>query len=207
MKIIDISQKLHHGTPVWPGDTPFSFQLNWTKEQTGSVNVGQLTMSTHTGTHIDAPYHFDNSGKKVADLPLERFIGPALVVNVSGKTSIGARDIQHLDLRSVSKLLLKTNSWENKTEFPSEITFLQEDLAPFLMQQGVDLIGVDVPSVDPIDSKALPAHHSIESSHIQILEGIVLDEVEEGIYELFALPLPLAEADGCPVRAILIDRT
>ncbi|MBM7587870.1 arylformamidase [Bacillus pakistanensis] len=207
MKIIDISQKLHHGTPVWPGDTPYSFQLNWTKEQTGSVNVGQLTMSTHTGTHIDAPYHFDHNGKKVADLPLERFIGPALVVNVSGKTSIGAEDVQHLDLTEISKLLLKTSSWENKSEFPSEITFLQEDLAPYLMQQGVDLIGVDVPSVDPIDSKNLPAHHSIENSHIQILEGIVLDEVEEGIYDLIALPLPLTEADGCPVRAILIDRT
>ncbi|WP_421383865.1 arylformamidase [Bacillus salacetis] len=206
MKIIDISQKLNSSTPVWPGDTPFTFSLNWAKEDTGSVNVGNIKFSAHTGTHIDAPFHFESDGKKVADLPLESFFGNALVVEISGKESIGAEDLEYLDLQKVTKLLLRTNSWEDKSAFPSEITFLREDIGPFLKKNGISLVGVDVPSVDPLDSKELPAHHSLQKNGIGILEGIVLDGVEPKTYELAAFPLPLEEADGCPVRAVLIER-
>ena len=88
MKMIDISRPLHNETPVWPGDTPFSFSLNWTKEETGSVNVGQLTMSSHTGTHVDAPFHFDSDGNRILDMALERFMGPAIVVSLEGAPEI-----------------------------------------------------------------------------------------------------------------------
>jgi arylformamidase len=206
MKIIDISQKLNSRTPVWPGDTPFSFALNWSKEDTGSVNVGNIKFSAHTGTHIDAPFHFDDEGKKVADLPLESFFGKALVIDISGKESIGAEDLESLDLKDVTQLLVRTNSWADKSAFPSEITYLHENIGPFLKKNGIRLIGVDVPSVDPLDSKELPAHHSLQQNGIGILEGIVLDGVKAKIYELAAFPLSLEEADGCPVRAVLIDR-
>jgi arylformamidase len=206
MKIIDISQKLNSRTPVWPGDTPFTFSLNWSKEDTGSVNVGNINFSAHTGTHIDAPFHFDNDGKRVADLPLEMFFGKALVVELSGKECIGAEDLESLNLKEVTKLLIRTNSWKDKSVFPTEITYLLEDIGPFLKKKGVRLIGVDVPSVDPLDSKELPAHHSLQQNGIGILEGIVLDEVEPKIYELSAFPLSVEEADGCPVRAVLVDR-
>ncbi|EDL65245.1 arylformamidase [Bacillus sp. SG-1] len=206
MKLIDIAQKLNNNTPVWPGDTPFNFSLNWSKEDTGSVNVGNINFSAHTGTHIDAPYHFDEDGKKVADLPLDSFFGNALVVEISEKESIGAEDLEDLDLRDVTQLLIRTNSWEDKSVFPSQITYLQENIGPFLKKNGIKLIGVDVPSVDPLDSKELKAHHSLQENGIGILEGIVLDGVEPKTYELAAFPLPLEEADGCPVRAVLIDR-
>ncbi|WP_456272124.1 arylformamidase [Bacillus sp. AK031] len=206
MKIIDISQKLNSTTPIWPGDTPFDFTLNWAKADTGSVNVGKFTFSAHTGTHIDAPFHFDNDGKKVAQLPLEQFFGDALIVEVSEKESIGAKDLEAFDLSYVTKLLIRTNSWNDRSSFPSTITWLREDIGPFLKENGIDLVGVDVPSVDPLDSKELSAHHSLMENGIGILEGIILDGIETKTYELAAFPLPVEEGDGCPVRAVLIDR-
>ncbi|WP_064094296.1 arylformamidase [Rossellomorea aquimaris] len=206
MKIIDISQPLHSGIPVWPGDTPFSFSLNWTKEDTGSVNVGQITMSSHTGTHVDAPFHFDSKGGKILDLPLERFIGPAIVISVDDTMEIGRQHIEKIDLTGIKKVLFKTNAWKNPERFPERIPAIQKELASYLRDKEVDLIGVDLPSVDPLDSKDLKAHHSLHENDIGILEGIVLKDVEPGRYELYALPLPLQEGDGCPVRAVLIDR-
>lgn len=206
MKIIDISQKLNSGTPVWPGDTPFDFTLNWSKKDTGSVNVGKFTFSAHTGTHIDAPFHFDENGRKVADLPLESFFGKAKVVELTGKESIGAAELESFNLAGVSKLLIRTDSWDNKQSFPEKITYLREDIGPFLRKNEIDLVGVDVPSVDPLDSKDLPAHHSLLENGIGILEGVILDGIEAKTYELAAFPLPVEEGDGCPVRAVLIDR-
>jgi len=203
MKLIDISRPLQTGVPTWPNDTAFSYEVSWSKEQSGSVNVGKLTMSIHTGTHMDAPFHFDNDGKKVIDLDLEVFCGPARVIDVSGKSSVGADDLAAYDLDGVKRLLLRTKSWVNPDVFPEEITFLGADLPPFLAEKGIRLIGVDVPSVDPLNSKELSAHHGLHLHHIHILEGIVLDHVEPGDYELIALPLPLVEADGSPVRAVL----
>ncbi|MCA1029803.1 arylformamidase [Bacillus timonensis] len=203
MKIIDISMPLHNKTAGWPGDTPFTFEVNWTKEQTGSVNVGKLEMSTHIGTHIDAPFHYDNEGKRVLQLELDRYIGKARVVDVSGKQQITPDDLLSVDLEEVERVLFKTKSWKDRTVFPENITYLSPNLPSFLAEKGVKLIGVDVPSVDPLDSKDLQAHHQLLANDIHILEGIVLDDVDEGIYELVALPLPLQDADGSPVRAIL----
>jgi arylformamidase len=206
MKIIDISQILHNEIPVWPGDTPFTFDLSWTKEASGSVNVGKITMSAHTGTHIDAPFHFDNEGKKVMDLDLERYIGTALVVHKENLEKLAPEHFSDFDFKGIARILIKTGSWVNRSQFPNSITALSPELAPFLAEKGIKLIGVDVPSVDVLDSKQLPAHHSLLEHDIHILEGIILDSIDEGVYELVALPLPLKEADGSPVRAILIKR-
>lgn len=203
MRIIDISQFLADGIPVWPGDIPFSYRLTWSKEESGSVNVGQITMSVHTGTHIDAPFHFDDRGKRVLELDPSLYVGPARVIRLEGRKSIGASDLSGVDLEGVTRLLIRTGSWTDRTVFPEEITYLRPDLAPFLAEKKIRLIGVDVPSVDPLDSKALPAHHALHRHGIHILEGVVLDHVESGDYELIALPLPLKEADGSPVRAVL----
>lgn len=207
MKMIDISRPLHNETPVWPGDTPFSFSLNWTQEETGSVNVGQLTMSSHTGTHVDAPFHFDSDGNRILDMSPERFMGPAIVVSLEGAPEISSERLMEIDLTDVKKVLFKTNAWSDPTRFPGHIPPISKELAPFLKEKGIDLIGVDLPSVDPLDSKELEAHHSLLEHDIGILEGIDLTHVTPGIYELVALPLPLKEGDGSPVRAVLIDRT
>jgi arylformamidase len=160
-------------------------------------------MSTHTGTHVDAPFHFDDDGKRIIELDLELYIGPVRVLDMTRKKSIGAKDLEDVDLEGMKRVLFRTRSWQNATEFPEKIPHLEADLGPFLAERGIRLIGVDVPSVDPIDSKDLHAHHSLNHNGIHILESVLLDKVEPGDYELIALPLPLVEGDGSPVRAVL----
>ncbi|MGG0287255.1 arylformamidase [Peribacillus butanolivorans] len=200
---IDISQRLDENIAVWPGDTPFSYKVNWSKEESGSVNVGQINMSIHTGTHIDAPFHFDNDGKRVIELNLDLYIGSARVIHLPNKTSIGVHELSNIDLEGVTRLLIRTDAWKDRRLFPQTIPHIQPELAAYLSELGVRLIGLDLPSVDPLDSKELSAHHELAEHGIHILEGLVLDDVLPGDYELAALPLPLVEADGSPVRAVL----
>ncbi|MFF3099896.1 arylformamidase [Viridibacillus arvi] len=200
---IDISQRLDENVAVWPGDTPFSYKVNWSKNDSGSVNVGQINMSLHTGTHIDAPFHFDNDGKKVIDLDLDLYIGNARVIHLPNKTSIGVNELSNFDLQGVARLLIRTDAWKNRSVFPQTIPHIQPELAAYLSELGVRLIGLDLPSVDPLESKELSAHHELAGHNIHILEGLILDDIGPGNYELAALPLPLVEADGSPVRAVL----
>ncbi|MGG1400964.1 arylformamidase [Bacillus salipaludis] len=200
---IDISQPLDNQIAVWPGDTPFTYKVNWSKEESGSVNVGQITMSTHTGTHIDAPFHFDNEGKKVIDLDVNLYIGHAKVIHLPKPKSIGIKELSGYELDGVTRLLIRTDSLEDRQEFPSTIPEIEPELASYLARFGVRLLGLDLPSVDPIDSKELTAHHELTRHGIHILEGLVLNQIESGEYELAALPLPLVEADGSPIRAVV----
>jgi len=200
---IDISQRLDDNVAVWPGDTPFTYRVNWSKEESGSVNVGQINMSTHTGTHIDAPFHFDNEGKKVIELDLELYIGKARLIHIPEAASIGIKEVSMQDLEGVTRLLIRTDAWQDRTVFPTAIPPIEPELAEYLASRGIRLLGLDLPSVDPIDSKELSAHHLLTRFGIHILEGLVLDHVQPGDYELAALPLPLVDADGSPVRAVL----
>ncbi len=200
---IDISQPLTNDIAVWPGDTPFTFKLSFTKEQTGSVNIGQFTTSAHTGTHIDAPYHFDENGKKVHELDVNIYIGRARVVDVTGCEVVGKEELEPFSLEGVERLLLKTSDGRDLGHFPETFTIFRENIGPFLKGKGVRLLGTDAPSVDAIDSKTMDAHHSLNDNGVYILENIVLTDVEPGDYELIALPLAMEGADGSPVRAVL----
>jgi|SRR5690625_1103495 len=201
--IIDISRKLNDETPNWPGDTPFSFKISWPMEQSGSVNVGQITTSCHIATHVDAPFHFDSDGQTIDELPLDVFIGEALVADFSGKSEISVNDLENVQLDGVRRVLLKTDAWTDATVFPEEIPFLDPAIGSFLKEKGIELLGVDLPSVDPLKSKTLDTHHALHKNGVHILEGLNLSHVEQGLYRLIALPLYIEGADGSPVRAVL----
>lgn len=203
MTWIDISQPLRNGIAEWPGDTPFSYEVAFSKAETGSVNIGKITTSTHMGTHIDAPFHFDDNGVKVLDLPIDLYIGRARVLDVAGNESVGRAELEALDFGGAERILLKTGRSSDVTIFPEKFTYLREDVGPLLKERGVRLIGVDTPSVDPEQSKTLDAHHALHANDVHILENIVLARIEPGDYELIALPLPLVDSDGSPVRAVL----
>jgi len=200
---IDISQPLTSDIGTWPGDTKFSYQLSYEKEETGSVNIGQFTTSVHTGTHADAPFHFDNEGKKINELNVNSYIGRARVVDVTGNEKIGARELENFQLDGITRLLLRTVNRNVPTVFPMNFTVLDENIGPYLKEKGIFLIGTDVPSVDPVDSKGVSAHHSLYKSNVHILENLMLADVEPGDYELIALPLAIVGADGSPVRAVI----
>lgn len=200
---IDISQRLQNGIAEWPGDTPFSYEVRFLKADTGSVNIGKMTTSMHMGTHIDAPFHYDDEGMKVHELPIDVYIGKARVIDVSGLETVGRSDLEGLDFGGVDRILLKTLSRPNPNVFPETFTVLRPDIGPLLKERGVRLIGVDTPSVDPEPSKTLDAHHALHDNGVLILENIVLETIEPGDYELIALPLPIEGGDGSPVRAVV----
>lgn len=200
---IDISQPLSSRIAHWPGDTPFSYETAFTKEQTGSVNIGRILTSLHTGTHVDAPFHFSNEGGRILDLDIEVFIGPARVVDVSSYERVDVSVLRKLDLEKTERVLLKTAVPNNPEVFPQKVPLLAPDMADYLGSIGVRLLGVDVPSVDPTDSKDMEMHHALYRNGIHILENIMLDNVEDGDYELIALPLPIKDGDGSPVRAVI----
>ncbi|MDC3424085.1 arylformamidase [Aquibacillus sp. 3ASR75-11] len=200
---IDISQPLDANIGHWTGDTPFSYELSFSKEQTGSVNIGRISSSLHTGTHVDAPFHFEKNGENIHQLDINVFIGPARLIDVSKFKQIDREVLSRFDLDGVERVLLKTAIPNKPERFPEEIPFLTEEGADLLKEKGIFLVGVDVPSVDPINSKEMSAHKALYRNGIHILENIMVDDIEQGDYELIALPLPIVGADGSPVRAVI----
>jgi arylformamidase len=205
IKIYDISIPLGPGVAVWPGDATFEQQWTFKRSDGASVNVSQVRMSVHTGTHTDAPLHFLDGGTAAADLPLEPYLGPARVVDVRGRPRIGRADVEGLDLSRTPRVLFRSDAWLDHRRFPETIPVMDADVPGYLTARGVILIGVDVPSVDALTSQDLPNHHALAAGGICILESLALARIPAGVYQLIALPLPLVGADGAPVRAVLIE--
>jgi arylformamidase len=200
----DITRSVSPQTAVWPGDQPFEVQ--WTAELSASsvVNIGAVRMSTHCGTHADAPLHFQAGGGSIDTIPLTVFIGPARVVQVPATSFIRPEDVPDVDLRETPRVLFRTRSSEVKdTAWTDRFPALHPDTAHWLGQRGVLLVGTDAPSVDPAASKALPAHKALHAAGITILENLSLRAVLPGRYRLVALPLKLIGMDAAPVRAVL----
>ena len=203
MTLYDVSLPLTTTLAGWPGDAPFRFEWSCTKASGASVNVGRVSCSIHTGTHVDAPFHFDDAGATTERLPLGAYLGPARVVDVAGRALIRRTDLPDVNLVGMRRLLLRTGAWKDHARFPETIPVLDEDVPTWLADRGVILLGFDVPSVDVLDSKTLPVHHALGRHGIAILESLDLSAVPEGAYELIALPLKIVGADGSPVRAVL----
>lgn len=202
-KLWDISQPLRPELPVWPGDTPLRAEATWTHE-TAPVRVSKVTFSTHSGAHADAPGHYDAKGCSVEAVDLTRYLGPCRVADARGARGlVGPHDIARALENPPPRILLRTFAAFPHDRWVSEFTAVSAELVEVLADLGVVLIGSDAPSMDPEDSKALPAHKAIGRRGLSILEGLVLDEVPFGDYELIALPLPFVGLDASPVRAIL----
>lgn len=199
---IDITQTMTNGMPTWPGDTPFTFELAYTKQQTGSVNIGKIETSLHTGTHADAPFHFDANAPSIEALDVNVFIGDCLVIDCRPQQMITASFLRAVDFQGVQRILLKTVDGISSS-FPQQIPVIAADVAPLLKERGVFLLGVDNPSVDPLTSKEVSAHHALYAHQVHIVEGLDLSQIEPGLYDFIALPLKIAGADGAPVRAVI----
>lgn len=203
--IHDISQPVGTATAVWPGDQPFTVRWTMRRADGHSVNVAALTMSAHTGTHADGPYHVDDEGARPGELGLEAYIGPAVVVDAVGCELLDEDVVAGLDLNTDVRVLFHTRERVEPGVFPDRFAALSPALANRLGRHGVRLVGTDAPSVDPVDSTSLPAHRALGDAGVAILENLVLAGVRPGRYTLVALPLKLAEADSSPVRAVLLE--
>jgi arylformamidase len=212
MKIWDISRTLTDDFAEWPGDEPFRFRLNNEIGKGGTVNVGSIRMSVHNGTHADARFHFDSNGGPIDKAPLDIYLGSATVVDLAqtfsqskDKHLITREDIRPYaeQIAATSRLLVKTDRWSDSTVFPRKIPVIAADLPAWLQKNGVRLLGIDLPSMDEIDSKSLQNHHALAHAGIAIVESLDLSDIAAGIYNFAALPLKIAGADGAPLRAVL----
>jgi arylformamidase len=204
VKLWDISPPLRLGIPVWPGDTEFVAERSWQLDDACPVNVSRVTLSTHTGAHADAPLHYDAAGAPVGGLDLERYLGPCRVVHAIGvRPLIRASDLLDHLAHGVTRLLIRTYERAPQERWDPAFAAIDPAAIDALAARGIVLIGVDTPSLDPQDSKMMDAHHAVRRHGLSILEGLVLDTVAQGDYELIALPLAFADLDAAPVRAVL----
>jgi arylformamidase len=201
--LYDISPPITERLEVWPGDTPLSREVLSDMRSGAAITLSTIRATVHLGAHADAPSHYSPSGQAIGERPLEYYLGPCQVIRVpaSRGTLITTR---HLSEPIASpRVLLATDSFPDPSHFNDDFAALSPHLVDWLHEQGVRLIGVDTPSVDPFSSKDLPAHNACLGHGMAILEGLVLKDVPQGTYELIALPLRLMGFDASPVRAVL----
>ncbi len=203
-RLIDISPLIDPSIEVWPGDTPYTQMRNSDIAAGSNVTLSEIRTTVHVGAHADAPNHYIAGGQDIASRKLDYYVGPCRVIDVSGA---GARRVVPDDIAgkpvTAPRVLFRTNTFPDHRHWRKNFASLSPELVDHLHERGVILVGIDTPSVDPFESKELEAHHALARHDMANLEGLVLDGVEEGEYELIALPLRLDRADASPVRAVL----
>jgi arylformamidase len=205
MRYYDISRSFVPGMATWPGDTSTKLELVASIKAGSSVNVSRFTISTHAGTHVDAPRHFSENGETIDQLKIDPFWGIAQVVSVAKESGpLYLRDLADYDLKLANRLILSTAcSHIDSQEFPEKIVFPSPELVQHFSKLGIILLGTDAPSVDALGDPVLPTHTVLRDEGIAILEGLHLKNVPDGLYELVALPINIQGADGAPCRAVL----
>lgn len=211
MKIFDISLTLSPELPTWPGDDPFDLEQVESMDNGADANVSRLSTGVHIGTHVDAPHHFLNDGRTVEELPLDILTGPCYVTQLpDGVEAITADALEGISLpREPARILFGTSNsrlWaRGETEFQEDFVAVTEDGAEWLVEHGIQLVGVDYLSVAPY-SDSTPTHRVLLQAGVVVVEGLDLSAVPRGFYDLYCLPLKLLGAEGAPARAILIQR-
>jgi arylformamidase len=208
-KIYDVTVPLSPDLPCYPGDPPFEVKFTHRIADGHPYNVAHMAMGSHTGTHVDAPYHFLADGATAEQLPLEILLGKCRVVELSARERVERADLDALNLRDDLRVLLKTRmsgQLRPGREFQEDFVYLTEDAASYLVQVGIKLVGIDSPSVEKFGSTDYPAHHALLEAGVVIVEGLDLSEVEPGEYDMTCLPLRLVGLDGSPARVILRTR-
>jgi arylformamidase len=201
-KIWDISPPVDELADVFPGDTAYSQRLHFALSPDCPVNVNSITLSPHTGAHADAPMHYAAGGQASGELNLAPYLGPCRVIHCIGcGPLVLPEQIAHALADLPPRVLLRTARSANQSW--ASFTAIAPETIALLAAKNVALVGIDTPSVDPSGSQALPSHQQLLAHHMRVLECLVLDDVNEGDYELIALPLKLMRADASPVRAIL----
>ena len=206
MSFHDISLKLTGETVRWVTAPPFELEERRRMSKGDPNNSSALNMSVHSGTHIDAPFHFVADGNTIDQLPVERFIGPALVYAVEAERYITKEHVAGIRLDGATRVLFKTRNSEllHQREYDPDFVAFSVEAAQSLVELGVELVGLDYLSVAHADEQ-VPVHRAFLDHGVVLLEGIDLSAVAPGRYELMCLPIPLGDSDGAPCRAVLRD--
>ena len=207
-RIWDISERVEPETATFPGDNAFSLEWVMRKEDGASCNVSTIRMSVHVGTHTDAPLHYDTDGADMASVDMHKYIGRCRVMDVQAEGRpplIPAAALTPELLDGAERVLLRTCKDHNSRIFDPDFTSLGGAAAKVLADAGIQLVGIDTPSMDHSTNQELDGHQALYAGGIAILENLDLTGVPAGDYELIALPLRIVGCDSSPVRAILRD--
>ena len=208
MHVYDITLTITSDLPTWPGDQPVILERVEKIEDGGTANITRVTMSAHTGTHVDAPYHFFADGDTVDNIPLKTLTGRAYVLSLPDVEKITAQVLVKAEIPPrTRRVLLKTrnsNYWKSgEREFQRDYVGLSADGAEYLVDKGVRLVGIDYLSIAPFQATR-PTHEILLKAGVVIVEGLNLSQIEPGRYTFYCLPLKLDRSDGAPARAILV---
>jgi arylformamidase len=206
-RIYDISVPIRSGGLVYPGNPEIDVTLQQAVAKGAGANVSTLRLGSHTGTHADAARHFFDDGQPVDQIPLERLIGPALLIAFADDVrAVGAAELRAHDLKSHKRILLRTRNSAllSQKEFARDYTYLAPDGAEYLVEQGVEVVGIDYLSIEQFHSGHHRTHRTLLAKSVVILEGLDLSAPPPGEYQLICLPLRIEGCDGAPARAVLI---
>jgi len=207
-RIFDISVPIRTGGLVYPGNPEIDISLQQAVAKGASANVSTIRFGSHTGTHVDASRHFFDDGQPVDKIPLDRLIGPALLVTFGDEIrSVGASDLRARDLKGHKRILIRTRNSAllSQQEFVPDYTFLAPDGAQYLVDSGVELVGVDYLSIEQFHSGHHRTHRTLLERSVVIVEGLDLSAPSPGEYNFICLPLRIEGCDGAPARAVLIS--
>lgn len=214
-RLYDVSPVLKPTTAVFPGDRPLRREVLLDRTLGDSVTLSCLSATVHLGAHVDAPSHYADEGPTIDRLDLSRLLGPCRVVRVPGApgSRVTTAEVDaawrasgasgRAEPGAPARLLMATGSFPDPERWTTRFRSVDPGVFAWLAAKGVSVLGIDTPSVDPAESKDLPAHAAAWTSDVLLLEGLVLADVPEGDYELIALPLRLEGFDASPVRAVL----
>lgn len=209
-RIYDVTVPVTPALPVWPGDPAVTISAVTRIADGGACNLSYLSCSNHTGTHVDAPWHFLETGARLDEIPLERWVGPCYVADLrAAGSTIDPPDLAAAGIPGQTlRLLLRTRnsdgwmSWSSI--FEEDYVALSAAAAAWIVESGIRLVGIDGASVDPFHDEAHPAHHTLLGNDVLIIENLDLARVAPGPYELVCLPLKLDGLDGAPARVMLM---
>ncbi|MFL5640414.1 MAG: cyclase family protein [Gemmatimonadaceae bacterium] len=206
-RIYDISVPIRTGGLVYPGNPEIDISLQQAVAKGASANVSTVRFGSHTGTHADAARHFFDDGQSVDQIPLDRLIGPALLLSFDDDVrAVGAAELRAQRLNGHKRILLRTRNSAllSQREFAKDYTYLAPDGAQLLVDSGVELVGIDYLSIEQFHSGHHRTHRTLLERSVVIVEGLDLSGPPAGEYQFVCLPLRLEGGDGAPARAVLI---
>jgi arylformamidase len=209
MRTYDITLTISPDMVVWPKDPPITLNRFSKIKEGAEANISHIQMSVHTGTHIDAPFHFLDEGDTVEKIPIDLLFGRAYVLHLPDEVDLITRELVEnstIPPRTKRVLFRTRNSeiWKsNRKTFDKNFVALAPDAAEYLVRRGVKLVGIDYLSIAPFED-SVPTHYTLLRAGIVVLEGLDLSEVRQGRYTLYCLPLKIEGVDGAPARAILV---
>lgn len=198
-------------TPVYPGNAPLKFDFSSDMRRGDGFTLSAYSLGAHSGTHIDAPSHFIRDGATIDQVPIDRLIGPARVIDISDAVqSIDAAELNRHSWRGAPRILFRTRAshhgWMSDSSFHRDFAYIAPDAARLLADAGVQLVGVDYNSAEQFGAAAPLTHRTLLGKGIPIVEGLVLDKVPTGDYDLIVLPIKVGGHEGAPARAVLKKR-